>query len=59
MKVIGIILIVLQVMGLLGGGFPTTSGGVLYQLFFYVGYFLPGIIGVILLNKAGKKKKEE
>lgn len=60
MKIAGIILIVLQVLTLLGG-FPTAPGGSGYALGFYLGYFAPGIIGVILLMKGIKKanaKKE-
>lgn len=58
MKVAGIILIILQVFSLLGG-FPTNPGGSGYGIGFYLGYFLPGIIGVILLIKAAKKKAAE
>lgn len=58
MKIIGIILIVLQVMSLAGGGFPSAPGGSGYALGYYLGFFAPGIIGVILLLKAGKKKND-
>lgn len=58
MKIAGIILIVLQVLSIAGGGFPT--GG---SLAFYLGFFAPGIIGVILLikgiQKAEAKKNAE
>lgn len=59
MKVIGIILIVLQVLSLIGGGFPIAPGGIGYALGYYLGFFAPGIIGVILLIKGSKKKDDE
>ncbi len=57
MKIAGIVLIVLQVLALIGGGIPAVGG--VYGLGYLLGFFLPGIIGVILLVKAGKKKAEE
>jgi hypothetical protein len=56
MKILGWILIALQVMSLMGG-MPSAPGGG-YAIGYYIGYFLPGIIGVILLMKANKKKQE-
>ena len=53
MKVIGIILIALQILSIRGGGIPAGN------LAYYVGFFAPGIIGVILLMKANKKKQED
>lgn len=61
MKKIGIILLVLQGVALLGG---VASGSIAStfsvngaaDIFRLLGYFLPAIIGVILINKAGKKK---
>ena len=62
MKTIGIILLVLQVLGLLG----SMASGEFFDLFVItggydagrlVGYFLPAIIGVILISKANKKKQ--
>lgn len=60
MKVAGIILIILQVLALFGtimgdGIGSLFSGGIAYM----IGYFLPAIIGIILLNKASKKKAAE
>ncbi len=59
MKIAGIILIVLQVLAVLGGistgeaPFLNISGAA--DIFAVLGYFLPAIIGVILLVKANKK----
>jgi len=58
MKTVGIILIVLQAISLLGG-FPDVSGGAGYAAGFLLGYFAPGIIGVILLVKGIKKANEK
>jgi len=62
MKIAGIILLVLQAVALFGsvvnGSISTMfsiSGG--YAVGRLLGYFLPAIIGVILLVKANKKKK--
>ncbi len=54
MKIVGIVLIVLQILSLMGG-MPSAPGGA-YGAGYLLGYFLPGIIGVILLVKGGKKK---
>lgn len=57
MKKVAIVLLVLQVLGLFGGVVNGSlarilTGGIPIML----GYFLPGIIGVILLVKSNKKK---
>lgn len=57
MKIAGIVLLVLQVLGLVGG---LASGQLMATLSsgspaFLLGFFLPGIIGLVLLNKAKKK----
>jgi hypothetical protein len=59
MKTIGIILIILQIVGLFG----SVVNGSISTLFlrgipYLLGYFLPAIIGIILLTKASKKNKE-
>ena len=57
MKIIGIVLIVLQVLSILGGGLANApAGGLGYSLGYFIGFFLPGIIGVVLLSKANNKK---
>ena len=56
MKIIGIVLIILQVMALMGGNLPSVSGGGAYAMSYYLGFFAPGIIGVILLVKAISKQ---
>ena len=58
MEIVGIILIVLQVLSLFGG-LPSPAGGGGYVLSYYLGYFAPGIIGVILLIKARKKQAKK
>lgn len=61
MKIAGIILIVLQVLAVWGGistgeaPFLNIPGAA--HIFEVLGYFLPAIIGVILLVKANKKGK--
>ena len=50
LKVLGIILIILQILAIIGGGIPGGS------LPFLIGYFAPGIIGVILLIVSRKKQ---
>jgi len=61
MKKIGIILLALQAFALFGS-VANGSIGSLFNLsnvaniFRLLGYFLPAIIGVILIRKAGKKK---
>ena len=57
MKIAGIILLVLQAVAVFGtissgGAFPMNIAGL-------IGYFLPAIIGVFLLIKAGTKKAKE
>lgn len=59
MKIAGIVLLVLQVLALVGG---IASGQLMATLSsgspaFLLGFFLPAIIGVVLLNKAKKKGK--
>ena len=58
MQLIGIVLILLQAISLVGG-LPSAPGGPVYAGGYYLGYFLPGIIGVILLIKGSKKKTKE
>lgn len=61
MKITGIVLIVLQILGLAGGMLeesrmaPEGIAGIGYML----GFFLPGIIGVILLIKGIQKEKSK
>lgn len=57
MKIAGIILIFMQVFSLFGG-LPTPPGNPMNALSYYFGYFLPGIIGVILLVKGLNAKKD-
>ena len=57
MKVAAIILFILQAMSLYG---TFSSGGYLpMNLPYLVGFFLPSIIGVILLCKHSKKQEEK
>lgn len=53
MKIIGIILIILQVVAIMGGGVPAGN------LPFLLGFFAPGIIGVILLIKSASKQEKK
>lgn len=60
MKIAGIVLIILQIIALAGGALEDggmSSGGGLTRVFYMLGYFLPGIIGVILLIKGINKEK--
>ena len=56
-RIIGIVLIALQVLAMIGSmagsGSPIPSGGI----FVLLGYFLPLIIGVALLVSANKGQK--
>lgn len=57
MKTVGIILLVIQALALVGG---IASGQLMATLGsasfgFLIGFFLPGIVGLVLLNKAKKK----
>lgn len=59
MKVIGIILVVLQIIAILGG----IVNGSITNLFtgnipYLIGYFFPGILGVVFLA-AAKKRQEK
>lgn len=61
MKKIGIILLVLQVVALFGSVVNGSIGSLFdlsnaANIFKLLGYFLPAIIGIILIRKAGKKK---
>lgn len=62
MKKAGIVLLVLQVLVVFGGlasgnsVFAGVNGGA--DIFKLLGYFTPGIIGIILLAKAGKKSQD-
>ena len=64
MKVAGIILLVVQAISLLGSvangsiGTLFDFGGV-REICRLLGFFLPSIIGVVLLMKASKKKAEK
>ena len=51
MKIAGIVLLILQVLALVGGGIPAGA-----NIAYYIGYFLPGILGVFLLIKGSNKK---
>lgn len=57
MKVIAIILFVMQALSLFG----TFSGGgsLPMNIPYLLGYFLPTIIGIILLSKSNKKKQSK
>ena len=62
MKKAGIVLICLQVLGVIGGiangsleSMLSAGAGGIAQL---IGFFLPGIIGVILLVRAKKKAEQ-
>lgn len=62
MKTVGIILLCVQVMAFLGGiangsvnDMFTLGGRGIGQLF---GFYLPGIIGIVLIIKVKKKKPE-
>lgn len=57
MITVGSILIILQGLALIGGAFSGRlpfSGGLISTL----GYFLPAIIGTILITKGSKKNKK-
>ncbi|MDO5399474.1 MAG: hypothetical protein Q4F17_00650 [Eubacteriales bacterium] len=59
MKVFGIILIVLQVVAVTQGVPGLGEGNIgLAGLAETLGFFLPGIIGVILIVRANSKKKK-
>ena len=71
MKIAGIVLIVLQCVAIfgsfaqdaarnenMGSGFLSMlNGGSAYNIGTLIGFFLPAIIGVILLIKANKREK--
>ena len=62
MKIAAIVLFVLQAMGIFGaliGGSFNLSGGLVHQIAYLIGFFLPTIIGIILLVAAKKKKNKE
>ena len=58
MKKVGIVLIVLQIIAIISG---ISTGKMVWMEGApqAIGYFLPAIIGVILLIKAGSKEKKE
>ena len=59
MKILGIILLALQVFALFGTIVGDGLGSLLSgNIGYLIGYFLPGIIGIILLSKASKKSKQ-
>ena len=66
-KIVGWLLIVMQIMSLAGGGAPSFRGNLLMILAELLGFFSFGIIGVILLilghrereNKKGEEKGSE
>ena len=54
MKVAGVVLIVMQVMSIVNAGIPVSD-----NFMFYLGFFLPGTIGALLLIAGfvkGRKK---
>ena len=55
MKIAGIVLIVLQLVAFIGGG-GVPSMGSAYDAGYLLGFFLPGIIGVVLLLKGISKE---
>ena len=72
MKIAGIVLIILQCVAIfgslaqdvarnekVGSGFLTMLQGGTYGIAELIGFFLPAIIGVILLVKANKRKKSQ
>ena len=56
MKKVAIVLLVIQVLalfgGIAGGNLTNVFSGGIFEI---IGYFLPGIIGVILYIKSNKK----
>ena len=58
MKITGIILILCQVLAYMSGNFKIPDGPLSATLGSLLGYNLFGIIGIILLVKADKKKDE-
>lgn len=52
--VIGVLLIISQILSVLGGGIPVMSGAytstllMVYKISSLIGYFTPGLVGVIL-----------
>ena len=61
MKKAGIILIVLQVVALFGGfvGGSISMPSDFYGVGEFLGFCLPGIIGIVLLIKSKKKEKQQ
>lgn len=57
MKILGIILIVLQVVAIAGGIAGGQLGFVLSNPGRIIGFFLPAIIGIVLIRKANAKKE--
>lgn len=63
MKKTGIALIILQILGLLGSiisngsPIPLPDSGTFLYVTELIGYFLPAIIGIILIIRANSKKK--
>lgn len=61
MKKAGIVLIVLEILGIFMGLLRGTiieelsTGSGISNIIFLIGYLLPGIIGIILVMKANKK----
>lgn len=62
MKKVGIVLVCLQILVLVGGVANGTLMGMLASgtagIFELIGYLLPGIIGLILINRAKKKEQK-
>lgn len=62
MKKVGIVLVCLQILVLIGGVANGTLMGMLASgpagIFELIGYLLPGIIGLILINRAKKKEQK-
>ena len=60
MKILGIILIILQLVGIFGAISGGEFGYIMTRGIPYLfGYFLPAIIGITLLVKAPKKGKKD
>lgn len=60
MKKVGIVLVIIEIIcliaGIVSGELAVRAETDSYWAAYYIGYLLPGIIGIILINKANKKK---
>ena len=60
MKIVGIVLIILQIVGIFGAISGGEFGYIMTRGIPYLfGYFLPAIIGITLLVKASQKGKKD